>query len=100
MPKLHPLYTNTRSEEPSRLARLRGIAADATVLDVDCGTGLVTEGLLAPGAARSGAADRSVAEMVALARAVRDRARFWCEDVFELELEEPVDAVISTAMLH
>lgn len=83
------------------LARLRGIAADATVLDVGCGTGLVTEGLLAMvPRGRVLAIDQSP-EMVALARArLGDRARVWCQDVLELELEEPVDAVISTATLH
>ena len=83
------------------LARLRGIAADATVLDVGCGTGLVTEGLLAlVPQGRVLAIDQSP-EMVALARArLGDRARVWCQDVLELELGEPVDAVISTATLH
>jgi trans-aconitate 2-methyltransferase len=83
------------------LARLRGIAADATVLDVGCGTGLVTEELLAlVPQGRVLAVDQSP-EMVALAQArLGDRARVWCQDVLELELEEPVDAVISTATLH
>jgi trans-aconitate 2-methyltransferase len=40
-------------------------------------------------------------EMVALARArLGDRARIWCQDVLELELEEPLDVVVSTATLH
>lgn len=38
---------------------------------------------------------------MALARArLGDHARVWCQDVLELELEQPVDAVISTATLH
>jgi len=83
------------------LARLHGIAADATVLDVGCGTGLVTEGLLAlVPLGRVLAIDQS-SDMVALARTrLGDRALIWCQDVLELELEEPVDAVISTATLH
>lgn len=83
------------------LARLCGIAADATVLDVGCGTGLVTERLLGlVPLGRVLAIDQSP-EMVALARTrLGDRARIWCQDVLELELEEPVDAVISTATLH
>jgi trans-aconitate 2-methyltransferase len=83
------------------LERLCGIAADATVLDVGCGTALVTERLLAlVPQGRVLAIDQSP-EMVALARArLGDRARVWCQDVLELELEEPVDVVVSTATLH
>lgn len=29
-----------------------------------------------------------------------DRAVVWCQDVLELDLQEPVDAVVSTAALH
>jgi trans-aconitate 2-methyltransferase len=75
------------------LARLEGIAPDATVIDVGCGTGRVPRG-------RVLAVDTSQA-MVALARArLGDRAQVWCQDVLELELDEPVDAIISTATLH
>ena len=83
------------------LARLKGIPPDAAVLDVGCGTGLVTEGLLAlVPQGRVLAIDQSP-EMVALARArLGDRAWVWCQDVLELELEHRVDAVISTATLH
>jgi trans-aconitate 2-methyltransferase len=83
------------------LERLRGIAADASLLDIDCGTGLVTERLLAlVPEGRVLAIDQSP-DMVARARArLGDRARVWCQDVLELELEEPVDAVLSKAALH
>jgi trans-aconitate 2-methyltransferase len=98
------------------LARLEGLAADATVpsgrpsdpggatmtvLDVGCGTGRVTEAQLAlVPRGRVLALDAS-AEMVALARQrLGDRARVWCQDVLELELEQPVDAIVSTAALH
>src|SRR5919108_3482689 len=80
------------------LARLEGIAPDATVLDVGCGTGRVTEALtaLVP-RGRVLALDAS-ADMVALARSrLGDRAQVWCQDVLELELAEPVDATVSTA---
>ena len=41
------------------------------------------------------------ADMVALARRrLGDRAEVWCQDVLELDLEEPVDAIVSTATLH
>jgi trans-aconitate 2-methyltransferase len=83
------------------LARLKGIAPDATVLDVGCGTGRVTEALLAiVPQGRVLAVDASE-EMVTLARErLGDRAHVWCQDVLELELDEPVDAIVSTATLH
>jgi trans-aconitate 2-methyltransferase len=83
------------------LARLEGVAPDATVIDVGCGTGRVTEALLAlVPEGRMLAMDAS-AEMVSLARArLGERAEVWCGDVLDLELDEPVDAVVSTATLH
>ena len=74
---------------------------DATVLDIGRGTGRVTEALLqlVP-AGRVLAIDRS-ADMVALARErLGGRAEVWCEDVLALEVEQPVDAIVSTATLH
>src|SRR4051812_21240160 len=100
-------HTYDRSSEPQQawaadvLARLDGIAEDATALDVGCGTGLVTEALLelVPHG-RVLALDAS-AEMVELARRrLGDRAEVWCQDVLELERSEPVDAIVSTATLH
>jgi trans-aconitate 2-methyltransferase len=100
-------HTYDRSSEPQQawaaevLQRLVGIAPDATVLDVGCGTGRVTEALLelVP-QGRVLALDAS-AEMVALARSrLGVRASVWCQDALELELDEPVDAVVSTAALH
>ncbi len=99
--------TYDRSSEPQQswasevLARLEGIAQDATTLDVGCGTGRVTEALsaLVP-AGRVLAIDAS-ADMVALARRrLGHRAEVWCQDVLDLDLEEPVDAIVSTATLH
>lgn len=63
-----------RTSEPQQswasevLARLAGIAADATVLDVGCGTGRVTEALLALVPEGRVLAIDASAEMVALAR--------------------------------
>jgi trans-aconitate 2-methyltransferase len=99
--------TYDRTSEPQQewasevLSRLDGIVPNATVLDVGCGTGRVTEALLelVP-AGRVLAIDQSAA-MVALARErLHGRAKVWCQDVLELELEQPVDAIISTATLH
>jgi trans-aconitate 2-methyltransferase len=83
------------------LGRVAGIAPDATVLDVGCGTGRVTEALVAlVPRGRVLALDASQ-EMVALARRrLGDRARVWCQDVLDLDLDEPVDVVVSTATLH
>jgi trans-aconitate 2-methyltransferase len=85
------------------LARLAGIASDATVMDVGCGTGRVTEALpaLVP-QGRVLAIDAS-SDMVALARRrLGERAEVWCQDVLDLDLdlEDRVDAIVSTATLH
>jgi trans-aconitate 2-methyltransferase len=83
------------------LARLQGLSPDATVLDAGCGTGRVTDALVAlvPDG-RVLALDAS-ADMVELARTrLGDRAQVWCQDVLELELDEPVDAILSTATFH
>jgi trans-aconitate 2-methyltransferase len=99
--------TYDRSSEPQQswasevLARLEGIAQDATVLDVGCGTGRVTEALaaLVP-RGRVLAVDASP-DMVAHARRrLGDRAHVWCQDVLDLDLDQPVDALVSTAALH
>jgi trans-aconitate 2-methyltransferase len=83
------------------LTRLDAIAADATILDVGCGTGRVTEALLALVPRGRVLAFDASADMVALARErLGTRATVWCQDVLELSLEEPVDAVVSTAALH
>jgi trans-aconitate 2-methyltransferase len=99
--------TYDRSSEPQQawaadvLARLEGIAPDATVLDVGCGTGRVTEALLAlVPRGRVLALDAS-ADMVAIARSrLGGRAEVWREDVLDLELDVPVDLIVSTAALH
>jgi len=83
------------------ISRVVGIERDATVLDVGCGTGRVTEHLarLVP-AGRVLAIDASE-DMVALARErLGERAEVWCTDVLDLELDGEVDLLFSTATLH
>jgi trans-aconitate 2-methyltransferase len=99
--------TYDRSSEPQQawasevLSRLDGIARDATVLDVGCGTGRVTEALFAIVPEGRVLAFDASAEMVALARRrLGERAELWCQDVLDLDLDEPVDAILSTATLH
>jgi trans-aconitate 2-methyltransferase len=83
------------------LSRLDGIRPDATILDVGCGTGRVTESLLALVPAGRVLAIDAAGDMVHFARArLGDRAEVWCQDVLELELDEPVDVIVSTAALH
>jgi len=83
------------------LARLEGIAQDATVLDIGCGSGRVTE--LLPALVPRGrvlAIDASP-DMVQLARSrLGARASVWCQDVLDLDLAQPVDVIVSTAALH
>lgn len=77
------------------------IAAGARVLDVGCGTGRVTERLLALVPDGQVLAVDASEEMVALAaERLAGRARVWRADVLELILGEPVDAIVSTATLH
>ena len=99
--------TYDRSSEPQQswaadvLARLAGTAPDATILDVGCGTGRVTQELLALVPRGRVLAIDASADMVALAQQrLGDRAEVWCQDALDLEVGEPVDAIVSTATLH
>ncbi len=83
------------------LARLEGIPQDASVLDIGCGTGRVTEALLALVPRGRVLAIDASGDMVALARRrLGERAQVWCQDVLDLDVDEPVDAIVSTATLH
>jgi trans-aconitate 2-methyltransferase len=78
---------------------LRG---DESVLDAGCGTGRVTEMLLARlPRGRVVAVDGSPS-MAAAARERLDpsRVRVICADLLALEVDEPLDAAISTATFH
>jgi trans-aconitate 2-methyltransferase len=78
--------------------QLRG---DEVVLDAGCGTGRVTEHLLERLPRGRVIAVDADADMVTKARAVLgDRATVRRADLTELELDEPVDAVLSTATFH
>ena len=76
-----------------------GFRAGERVLDAGCGSGRVTELLLDHGVEVVGVdADAS---MVAKARErLGDRAHVEQQDLLELELDEPVDAVFSCAVFH
>ena len=77
---------------------LRG---DEVVLDAGCGAGRVTERLLERLPRGRVIAVDADPDMVATARAVLgDRATVRQGDLTELELDEPVDAVLSTATFH
>lgn len=77
------------------------LSGDETVLDAGCGTGRVTAALLdALPDGRVIGVDGS-AQMIATARErLGPRPELFVADLLELELDEPVDAILSTATLH
>jgi trans-aconitate 2-methyltransferase len=81
------------------LARLE-LRGDELVLDVGCGSGRITEALIERlPRGRVIALDASQS-MVAAARRRLPQADVRLMDTLELELEEPVDAILSTATFH
>jgi trans-aconitate 2-methyltransferase len=77
------------------------LSADEVVLDAGCGSGRVTA-VLADRLPRGRVYGVDASEaMVEHARAaLGDRALVLCQDLVELELPEPVDAVFSNATFH
>jgi trans-aconitate 2-methyltransferase len=85
------------SEVVGRL-ELRG---DETVLDLGCGTGRVTALLLERlPRGRAIAVDAAPAMVERAREELSERATVVLSDLLELELDEPVDAAISTATFH
>jgi trans-aconitate 2-methyltransferase len=77
---------------------LRG---DETVLDAGCGSGRVTEALLARlPQGRVIAVDASPSMVQQARRRLGDRVEIHQMDLLELELAQPVDAILSTATFH
>lgn len=78
--------------------QLRG---DEAVVDAGCGSGRVTEQLLERlPEGRLIAVDGSEAMIAKARERLGDRAEYMVADLAELELEEPVDLIFSTATFH
>lgn len=83
-----------------QLQRLE-LAGDEVVLDAGCGSGRVTAELVRRVPRGRVYAVDAAPSMVAHAReALGDRATVLCQDLVELSLPEPVDAVFSNATFH
>jgi trans-aconitate 2-methyltransferase len=77
------------------------LAGDELVLDAGCGSGRITEALverLPQG--RAIAVDQSASMVDAARERLGQRADVRVVDLLELSLEEPVDAILSTATFH
>jgi trans-aconitate 2-methyltransferase len=82
------------------LARM-SLRGDETVLDAGCGSGRVTEALLERlPRGRVIAVDASPSMVQQARRRFGDRVEVHQMDLLELELEQPVDAILSTATFH
>jgi trans-aconitate 2-methyltransferase len=77
------------------------LSGEEAVLDAGCGTGRVTAHLLGRlPRGRVIAVDMSEAMVAEARRTLGERADVRRADLLELELEEPVDAILSTATFH
>jgi trans-aconitate 2-methyltransferase len=77
------------------------LAGDETVLDAGCGSGRVTAALIERlPRGRVIALDASPSMVAAARERLGDSAQVRQADLLELELDEPVDAILSTATFH
>jgi trans-aconitate 2-methyltransferase len=77
------------------------LAGDEVVLDAGCGSGRVTAELAARvPRGRIYGVDVAPSMAAHAAAALRGRATILCQDLIELDLPEPVDAVFSNATFH
>jgi trans-aconitate 2-methyltransferase len=82
------------------LGRLE-LGGDELVLDAGCGSGRITEALIERlPRGRVIGLDQSESMIEAARRRVGERAELRVCDLLELELEEPADAILSTATFH
>lgn len=82
------------------LGRLE-LRGDELVLDAGCGSGRITEALLERlPEGRVIAVDQSESMIEAAGRRLDGRAELRVLDLLELELDEPADAILSTATFH
>jgi trans-aconitate 2-methyltransferase len=82
------------------LGRLE-LNGDETVLDAGCGSGRVTEELIKRlPSGRMIAIDGSEAMIAEARQRLGDRASYMVADLSDLEIEQPVDLVFSTATFH
>jgi trans-aconitate 2-methyltransferase len=80
-----------------------GLRGDEAVVDAGCGTGRVTELLLRHlprGTVLAVDASEAMAEAARRRFAGDERVRVKHRDILELEVEEPVDVIFSTATFH
>jgi trans-aconitate 2-methyltransferase len=74
---------------------------DETVLDAGCGSGRITETLIQRlPRGRVIAVDMSESMVAAARERLGPDADIRCADLLELELDEPLDAILSTATFH
>ncbi len=77
------------------------LVGDETVLDAGCGSGRITEALIErlPGG-KAIAVDQSPSMVDAARQRLGPDADVRVVDLLELDLEEPIDAILSTATFH
>jgi trans-aconitate 2-methyltransferase len=82
------------------LERLK-LAGDETVIDAGCGSGRITEALLRRlPHGHAIALDQSASMVDAARKRLGPTADIRVTDLLQLELEQPVDAILSTATFH